>query len=943
MQEQEKKQASYLIILCSYTLFVAMLMGEALVLDWQVMPVVELGIGVMAGWFIHITGTVPDMAKKWMCVLLMMIGFFYYGKHNTSFYDLAPVMVGIILVYSVAEFYSVIWVCVATYFVTVAYDMVFVMNPSKESNRISITRLLLHAMCVCLSAYMSKLMSVRHHKEMGEMDAKIAELQEANSRTEDFLTKISHELRTPVNAVTGLTRVMLKNETESKKRASLLSVQKAGHRLFRQIEDILDYTEIDTGKIVVSEEAYMVSSLINDIITESRMMSAKKEVEVIFDVDAKMPAMLLGDGRKIKKIIKHLLDNAVKFTDEGGVYVKVYTLPKPYGANLCIRMSDTGVGMDEKTLAKYTQRLYQSNRESTQQAGGLGLGISIVYGMVASMEGFVHVESKEGTGTTVSVSIPQQIADSSPGMVVEDPESLCVACYLCLEKYAVPEVRKFYNETIAHMAMGLGVALHRAFSMEDVENLSTAYRLTHLFLGQREYEEDAPFFENLEKEIEVIVVADYDFALEKNSRAKLMMKPFYCFPVANALNAKSGDGDDESSGKRMLCPGVDVLVVDDEPMNRIVAEGIFKDYRMNVKTVGSGQEAIEACQHEEFDLIFLDHMMPGMDGVETLKHLKKIQSDSVHPFSAIAFTANAVSGAREMFLREGFDEFVSKPIEYVELERVLRKVLPKSQIRMVDQKIYDQIPESWQDDEALLEELQPKEEPLADEMARLERVGIHTKSGLLYCRSDKAFYFQVLTKFAQESEAKAAQINRLFGKKDYRDYVVLVHALKSTAKMVGADDLSKSAAAMESAAKAKQVDYIEEHHGDLLEAYKALGRQILEVVAVEEPGAKEDGAKMLLKDRDGQPCVEEPKTKEDGMGSLPEISEALAELEDSLHTFESSKAEGLLDSLLGAVGNDPKMQEALGAIRKDVEEFEFENALEKLGSLQRQWEGGDAT
>ena len=136
----------------------------------------------------------------------------------------------------------------------------------------------------------------------------------------------------------------------------------------------------------------------------------------------------------------------------------------------------------------------------------------------------------------------------------------------------------------------------------------------------------------------------------------------------------------------MICRGVRVLVVDDEPMNLMVAEEIFRDYQMIVTTAESGREAIELCRTQEFDLIFLDHMMPEMDGVETLKHLRKVNADTGRESTVIAFTANAVSGAREMFLREGFDEFVSKIVEPLEMERILRKVLPKASISLVEDR-----------------------------------------------------------------------------------------------------------------------------------------------------------------------------------------------------------------------------------------------------------------
>ncbi len=405
-------------------------------------------------------------------------------------------------------------------------------------------------------------------------------------------------------------------------------------------------------------------------------MEKANGLEVILDIDANIPSVLLGDGRKIKKILRHLIDNAIKFTKKGAVYVRVYAMRKSYGINLCMKVCDTGIGIDEENLEKITEKFFQSDGSRSRRTGGLGLGLSIVYGMVAAMEGFIQIESTVGSKTTVSVSIPQKIAEDSPCMSVTNRARLCLACYLRPEKYEIPEVRDYYNEMISHMICGLDLSVHRVFNLDEMKALTERYQLSHLFIGREEYEESIDYFESLDENIEVVVTADDSFVLPQGSRLHILRKPFYSLSVINILNSEKAESSATYSKERMICPDIRVLVVDDEPMNLMVAEGLFKDYQMQVTTAGGGTEAIELCKKEDFDLIFLDHMMPDMDGVETLKQLRKIFADSGSVHTIIAFTANAVSGAREMFLREGFDEFVSKPIEHLEMERVLKKVLP---------------------------------------------------------------------------------------------------------------------------------------------------------------------------------------------------------------------------------------------------------------------------
>ncbi|MDD6810741.1 MAG: response regulator [Lachnospiraceae bacterium] len=909
MYEQEKQRATHLMILLACTILIVVLVGESLLLGWEIGALVLLLLGIVACWIAHITEKIPESMRIWMYFILSMLAFFFYGIHETSIFDLAPLMILIIILYSTTERYSIIRLCIATYFLTMFYDFVFVVGASLEFSPLVVTRTLFHLILVYMAGYMTEIVMKRRSKERKNTDSKIAELEETNRRTEDFLTNVSHELRTPINAVTGITAVMLKNEENAEKRRDIFSIQKAGHRLFGQIEDILDYTEIDTGRVKVSEDTYMISSIINDIITGKRLSEREHLPELIFDIDTNIPTVLFGDGRKIKKILIHLIDNAIKFTNKGGVYVRIYTLPKPYGINLCIRISDTGIGIAAEELEKIRERFYQSNGGRNRKTGGLGLGLSIVYGMVNIMKGFIQIESTEGSGTTVSVSIPQKVVDEAPSVVLTNRRGLCLACFLKPEKYEVPEVRDYYNEMISHMVQSLDISLHRISNMDEMEKLNSMCQLTHLFVGREEYEENEAYFEKLAQSLKVIVVAEDTLALPKCSRIKLLRKPFYCLPIINILNAGEEEDVDALQEKQMVCPGVKVLVVDDEPMNLMVAEGIFKDYQMIVKTAESGKEAIALCEKEEFDLIFLDHMMPEMDGVETLKHLRKIDKNQSKSFTIIAFTANAVSGAREMFLREGFDEFVSKPIEPMEMERILRKVLPKSAIAFVDEKVKNN--------------LEMENQPEEDELSRLENAGIHIQSGMQYCGGSREFYVELLTKFAEDGLKKETAIQDFFRKEDIENYRILVHALKSTAKMVGAESLSENARQMEMAAKEQNTDYIRAHHEELLAEYHGVVQHIVDVLNLEEA----DSGQMS----------QSIGTEITG----DELLQRLTELKEGLDTFEADKAETLLSEMNGMVYRGVSVSELLHDVRQDVDDFEFASASEKVEAFIRKVEGGE--
>ncbi|MCH5344401.1 MAG: response regulator, partial [Acetatifactor sp.] len=920
MYEQEKQRSTHFMILLCNTIFMITLTGDAIFLGWEAGAVVLLILGLIASWSMHIIEKIPEAVRLWLYTVLTMLAFFFFGIHETSIYEMAPIMAMVIFMYTVAEDYNLVRFCAITYYLTMCYNFVFLLgNPLKLPVH-TVERISLHFVLVFLMERLAETLIRRRRQEREKTDEKISRLEEANQRAEGFLANVSHELRTPINAVTGITAMMLKNEEDPEKKKDMLSIQMAGNRLFSQIEDILDYTEVDTGNVIVSEENYSISSLINDIIVEKRLVKIEKELELIFDVDAGIPLVLFGDGKKIKKIIKHLIDNAVKFTKKGGVYVRVYALHKSYGINLCIKVSDTGVGIAEEEMEKITERFFQASGGRNRRAGGLGLGLPIVYGMLIAMGGFIRFESAKGSGTTVSVSIPQKIADATPSMALLNGKDLCVGVYIRPEKYEVPEVRDYYNAAISHMVQELEFVVHRVFNLEELRKLATMYRLTHLLIGKEEYEESASYFETLDKSTEVVVVADDRFLPAENSRVNYVRKPFYCLPIVNILNSQASFEADVFERENMICPGVSVLVVDDEPMNRMVAEGIFNSYQMEVKTAASGREAIEICEKEEFDLIFLDHMMPEMDGVETLKILRKNQKDTGKPHTIIAFTANAVSGAREMFLQEGFDEFLSKPIDDQELKRLLRKMLPqasivylpaKKQSRDVDQGAVKQtVVEPAGKQETVLENV-----PKKDKLDRLEERGFHTEAGLQYCRGDREFYEEVLAQFAKDAEHKIKDIEASFQREDLKNYQTMVHALKSSSKMVGADTLSEMAKVTEEAAKNQDAAYIRKNHEELLDKYRETVQYILEVLSPDE---------QVLQ---SEVCVAVTAI------SKEKLLESLSELKKSLDTFEADKAEMLLAEMSGSAYQGTSVSWLLRDISQDVENFELGAASEKVEEL----------
>ena len=890
-------EGSHLVLLISYTLFAIILVVEDLLMGWETWPILLILISVITSWFLHITERFAPEQRLWLYAMMMMAIFFFYGIHETSTYDLVGVVMLLIMLYSMTLIPGLIHLCMVTYYLAMAYNLVNMSWHGMEWDALTVSRTFLHFVVVFVGGNVAKFIVERWLEIYQENQDRIAELKEVNRRTEDFLTNVSHEIRTPINAVMGLSSILLKKERNEALRQDLLSVQEAGHRVSDQISDILDFTEIDMGSLVLTKENYMITSLINDFVSEYN--TKQKNLELIIDLDASVPSVLVGDSMKIKKILWHLVSNGIKFTRNGCVYIRIRSYEKPYGVNLFIEVRDTGRGMDPGEIDKIYQKFYQANSSRSRQAGGLGLGLSIVYGFVKAMGGFLTIESERGFGTKAQVSIPQEVSNKEPCMSIENKERMCLAVYSALDQFEVPRVREYYNEMLAHIVKGLDCPVHLVGRKKELVNLQKAYSLTHLFVGRSEYEEDREYLESLAGQMELVIISDDDLDLRNGSRAKILKKPFYSLPLVSLLNSATGRGLILQEKAQFYCPGVKALVVDDEPMNLLVAEGIFKDYGMEVTTAESGFEALDLCKKHPFDLVFMDHMMPEMDGVECMHHLRAMGGDKGKDLTIIALTANAVSSARDMFLSEGFDGFVSKPIEFRELERTLKRLLPKSAIS------YDYTPE-----EAAPET--EKEAPKTDPLDLLFRVGVDIHEGLGYCRNDRAFYHTLLSKYVTDAPGKMEKLTSYFDGEDWKNYQILVHALKSNSKMIGAMDLSEKARLLEEAAKEGNGEYIHAEHGALISDYEALSTGMGEILG-EAPGKTEEAAGDEI-------------TKEGLLDSLKEIAEYLK-------TFEGDKAEALLKELSGYSMGGSSLSGTLQDITALVGDFELDAALAKTEEM----------
>ena len=811
-------QSSHLTILISYTIFATILVVESLLLGWEKWALILIIGGIIAAWALHIRHTTPSNVRIWLYAVLMMGCFFFYGIHQTSTFDLALVMAAIIMLHTMTGKKAFINLCQFTFYITMAYEIVMMVIDKEEFDVLVISRLVLHFVMIFFVGWFAKSIIDKWLQVLNKSKDEVVQLTEATEHLNDFLANVSHELRTPVNAIIGLTTLCIDKSRHREVEGDLIAVRDAGRKVAEQISDILDYSEIDRKKAVCNNEDYMLSSVLHDLVTDIKQYKSKN-VELIIDVDPSIPAVMNSDVAKIKKILKALITNSLKYTQKGGVYVRITTVTHAYGLNLCIEVTDTGKGMTEYELEKVYDSFYQADSSRSRQGGGLGLGLAIASGFVSLLGGFMTIDSKPDVGTTVNVSIPQRVVDPLSCMSVAAPDKLCLGAFLHFEKYDHPAVRDYYNSMVLNIVKGLGIQMHRVNNTENLKLLHNSVHLTHLFIAEGEYLDNVDLIEELAREMVVAVVANDDIVLPKNSHVKVLEKPFYCFPVVSILN--STIDSKEERVKKLRCEGVRALVVDDESMNLVVAKSIFARYGMKVSTVTSGQESIDICREKVFDIIFMDHMMSGMDGVEAMKRIRTDVSGLNGSIPVIALTANAMSSAKQMFLAEGFDGFVSKPIEIDELERVLKQVLPKSAISFVDA---DGVIEDISDEP----EEAPKPAPVneKDFITELRKSGVDTEAGLKYCVGDKDFYKSLLIQYSTESGDKIASMKKCYKLKDWHNYEILVHALKSTSKMIGVIDLSEKAKALEKAAKENEENFILANHEAMIRDYGRIAGDI---------------------------------------------------------------------------------------------------------------------
>ena len=515
---------------------------------------------------------------------------------------------------------------------------------------------------------------------------------QANVAKSYFLSTMSHDIRTPMNAILGLNEMVLRDCRDEEIVAYSESIRTAGKTLLGLINDILDFSKIEAGKMDIINVDYNFVSLLNDLVNMVQGKAADKGLKLNLDIDRNIPMILNGDEIRIKQIITNILSNAVKYTKEGSITFKA-GFERIEGdkdsVKLCISVSDTGIGIKKEDLDRLFVAFERIEEKKNRNIEGTGLGMSIAQNFLAMMGSRMEVESEYGKGSTFSFTLVQGVRDWNP-----------IGNYEETFKRAISE-RQTYRE-------------------------------------------------------------------------------------------------------RFTAPYARLLVVDDTPVNLSVFQSLLKRTKVQIDTAGSGDEGIVLYKQKHYDVIFLDHMMPDKDGIETLKEMKTITDTPNSETPIICLTANAISGIREMYINAGFDDYITKPIDADRLETLLLQYIPKGKIAP---------PSDDEEDDYFI----------PDFIFKIDALDVN--SGLIHCGSREA-YMATLKMYFEAAPRNAEEIERYWSVRDIKNTTIKVHALKSTSRVIGALKLGDFAAQLEKAGDSGDTKTLEKELGELLSQYRELAEEL---------------------------------------------------------------------------------------------------------------------